>query len=205
VAPLEGLCRYAPLGAVTNPIIAKVIANMSYLTPECLSTDRLLLRTFQERDWKDLHKYYSDEACTRYTFGRPLTEGETWRTMAAMIGHWQLRNYGSYALEERASHIVIGVAGLDYPNDWPEPEIKWGLMRNFWGQGYASEAVRAIKKMWTEYLPELSLISLIHPDNTNSKNLAEAFGAYFEKDYEFRGDKWTIYRHTQDKIAVNHS
>ena len=108
-------------------------------------------------------------------------------------------------LEERASHIVIGVAGLDYPNDWPEPEIKWGLMRNFWGQVYASEAVRAIKKMWTEYLPELSLISLIHPDNTNSKNLAEAVGAYFEKDYEFRGDKWTIYRHTQDKIAVNHS
>jgi RimJ/RimL family protein N-acetyltransferase len=172
---------------------------MNYLTPEFLETDRLFLRTFREPDWKDLHKYYSDEQCTKYTIGRKLTEGESWRTMAAMIGHWQLRGYGSYALEEKISHRVLGVAGLDYPNDWPEPEIKWGLIREFWGKGYASEAVRAVKKMWGEYLPELSLISLIHPDNTNSINLAKAVGAYFEKEYEFRGDTWSIYRHTHQK------
>jgi len=177
--------------------------NMAYLTPEFLETDRLLLRTFRENDWKDLHKYYSDEASMKYTTGRALTEGETWRTMAAMLGHWQLRKYGSYALEERASHSVIGVAGLDYPNDWPEPEIKWGLIRNCWGKGYASEAVRAVKKMWTEYLPELSLISLIHPDNTNSINLAQAVGAYFEREHEFRGEKWSIYRHTQNSSPLS--
>jgi RimJ/RimL family protein N-acetyltransferase len=122
--------------------------------------------------------------------------------MAAMIGHWQLRMYGSYALEERTTHSVIGVAGLDYPNDWPEPEIKWGLIRDFWGKGYASEAVRAVKKMWVEYLPDLSFISLIHPDNANSINLAKAVGAYFEKEYEFRGDTWSIYRHTQQTTAI---
>jgi RimJ/RimL family protein N-acetyltransferase len=175
---------------------------MTYLTPRFLETDRLSLRMFKENDWKDLHKYYSDEECTRYTVGRALTEGESWRTIAAMIGHWELRRYGSYALEEKATQNVIGVAGLDYPNDWPEPEIKWGLIRDFWGKGYASEAVRAIKKMWVEYLPELSLISLIHPKNTNSINLAKAVGAYFESDYEFRGDTWSIYRHTHQRIAV---
>jgi RimJ/RimL family protein N-acetyltransferase len=169
---------------------------MNYLTPESLQTDRLLLRMFQEDDWRDLHKYYSDEACMRYTVGRALTEGETWRAMAAMIGHWQLRRYGSYALEEKSNGQVIGVAGLDYPNDWPEPEIKWGLIRDFWGKGYASEAVRGIKKMWIEHLPELRLISLIHPQNANSINLAKAVGAYFERDHEFRGDTWSIYRHT---------
>jgi RimJ/RimL family protein N-acetyltransferase len=176
---------------------------MDYLTPEFLESHRLLLRPFQENDWKDLHKYYSDEASMKYTNGRALTEGETWRTMAAMIGHWRLRRYGSYALEARASHHVIGVAGLDYPNDWPEPEIKWGLIRDFWGKGYASEAVRAVKQMWVEYLPDLSLISLIHPKNTNSINLAKAVGAYFESDYEFRGDTWSIYRHTHQLTAVS--
>jgi RimJ/RimL family protein N-acetyltransferase len=176
------------------------IPAVNYSTPESLQTDRLLLRFFREEDWKDLHKYYSDETCMRYTVGRALTEGETWRAMAAMIGHWQLRHYGSYALEEKASHRVIGVAGLDYPNDWPEPEIKWGLIRDFWGKGYASEAVRAIKKMWIEYLPELRLISLIHPDNANSINLAQAVGAYFERPHEFRGDTWSIYRHTHQTI-----
>jgi hypothetical protein len=63
---------------------------MNHLTPECLETDRLLLRTFRENDWKDLHKYYSDEECTKYTIGRTLTEGESWRTMAAMNKQFKL-------------------------------------------------------------------------------------------------------------------
>src|SRR5262245_15374330 len=168
---------------------------MNYLIPELLETDRLILRTFREPDWKDLHKYYSDEVCTRYTIGRTLTEGETWRAMASLVGHWQFRKYGSYALENKADHKVLGIAGLDYPIDWPEPEIQWGLCREYWGQGYASEAVRAIKKMAAQYLPDLSLISLIHPNNTNSINLAKAVGASFEREYDFRGGIWSIYRH----------
>ena len=170
---------------------------VNYLTPESLETDRLILRMFREDDWRDLHKYYSDDISMRYTVGRALTEGETWRAMAGMIGHWQIRRYGSYALEEKASRHVIGVAGLDYPNDWPEPEIKWGLVRDFWGKGYASEAVREIKKMWIRYLPNLPLISPIHSNNTNPINLAKAVGAYFERAHGFRGDTWSIYRHTQ--------
>jgi RimJ/RimL family protein N-acetyltransferase len=160
-----------------------------------LETDRLILRTFRENDWKDLHAYYSDEECIRYTIGRTLTEGETWRAMASLIGHWQLRQYGSYAIENKADHKVLGFAGLDYPNDWPEPEIQWGLCREYWGKGYASEAVRAVKKMADQYLPDVSLISLIHPANANSIKLAEAVGAHVEREYDFRGGKWLIYRH----------
>ena len=99
-------------------------------------------------------------------------------------------------MEEKAGKKVIGIAGLDYPNDWPEPEIQWGLSRRYWGKGYASEAVRAIKKLTAEYLPDLALISLIHPANSNSINLAKAVGAIFEKEYFFRNDTWNIYRHT---------
>jgi RimJ/RimL family protein N-acetyltransferase len=90
---------------------------------------------------------------------------------------------------------VIGIAGLDYPNDWPEPEIQWGLSRKFWGQGYASEAARAVKEMAANHLPDLSLISLIHPENQNSINLAKVLGAQFEREYYFRDDNWHIYRH----------
>ena len=168
---------------------------MSFLTPDQLETDRLVLRMFKEDDWRDLHQYYSNEECTRYTIGRILTEGESWRAMAAMIGHWQLRQYGSYVLEGKSDHQVLGMVGLDYPNDWPEPEIMWGLRREFWRKGYASEAVREVKRMAAHYLPALSLISLIHPHNANSINLAEAVGATFEKEIRFRGGNWSIFRH----------
>jgi len=168
---------------------------MIYLIPEQLETKRLILRTFRQDDWKDIHEYYSDPECTRYTTRRPLSESESWQKLAALAGHWQLRHYGSYALEEKNLNRLIGIAGLDYPNDWPEPEIQWGLVRKFWGKGYASEAVRAVKEMAAKHLPGLSLISLIHPENQNSINLAISLGANFEREYYFRDDTWHIYRH----------
>ena len=169
---------------------------MKYLIPKHLKTKRLYLRMFRESDWTDLHEYYGDPVCAKYTSRQPLKNYESWEKMAALIGHWQLRSYGSYAIELEAGKKVIGVAGLDYPADWPGPEIQWGLARKYWGKGYASEAVRAVKKMTTEYLPDLSLISLIHPENSNSINLAKAVGAYFEREHFFRDDRWYIFRHS---------
>lgn len=170
---------------------------MNYLIPEQLETKRLILRNFRLDDWKDLHEYYSDPECTKYTTRRPLNESESWQKLAALAGHWKLRNYGSYALEEKSLGRVIGIAGLDYPNDWPEPEIQWALARKFWGNGYASEAARAVKEMAAQYLPDLSLISLIHPENKNSINLAKSLGAHLEREHYFRDDTWHIYRHNR--------
>ena len=169
---------------------------MKYLIPKHLETKRLYLRMFKESDWTELHEYYGDPECAKYTSRQPLKNYESREKVAALIGHWQLRSYGSYAIELKASRKVIGVAGLDYPADWPEPEIQWGLARKYWGKGYASEAVRAVKQMTIEYLPDLSLISLIHPENSNSINLAKAVGAYFEREYFFRDDRWYIFRHS---------
>ena len=168
---------------------------MKFLIPTVLETDRLRLRMFQMDDWKDLHEYYGDADCTQYTTRKPLKEYETWQKMAALLGHWELRDYGSYAVEEKELKKVIGIAGLDYPIDWPEPEIQWALAKQYWGKGYASEAVRAVKQMAADYIPEISLISVIHPENKNSSNLARSVGAVYERDYFFRDDTWHIYRH----------
>ncbi|WP_028455906.1 GNAT family N-acetyltransferase [Chitinilyticum litopenaei] len=162
--------------------------------PRQLASERLILREFRHDDWPELHAHYADEACTRFTFRRALSEGESWRAMASMAGHWALRGYGPYAIEERASGRVLGAAGLWHPNDWPETEIKWLLAREHWGQGYASEAVRAIQAMAREHLPQPP-ISFINAENLPSITLARAVGARFEKEVEFRGSPWHIYRH----------
>ncbi len=178
---------------------------MNYLIPEKIETQRLVLRTFREDDWSDLHRLYSDPECTRYTIGRTLTEGESWRAMAGMIGHWQLRGYGPYAVEEKSTGKVTGPVGLWYPHDWPEPEIKWALSGSYWGKGYASEAVRAVKRMVAEHIPELSPISLIYAENERSIRLALAVGAKFEKKIEFRGSTAHIYRHARSPVTPRQS
>jgi RimJ/RimL family protein N-acetyltransferase len=162
---------------------------------EFLSTERLSLRPFAIEDWPQMHGYYSDIECTRYTTGRALTEGESWRSMAAMIGHWSIHGYGPYALEEKASGRVVGVSGFWYPGDWPEPEIKWGLLPEFWRQGYARDAAMAVLAHGKKMLPDIRFISLIHQQNDNSANLARALGANLEKQLDFRQQRFNVFRH----------
>ncbi len=168
---------------------------MTFLVPEQLQTERLLLRQFRNEDWSDLHEYYSDRNATAYTFGRELNEGDTWRIMCGMAGHWRIRGYGPYAVEQKASGKVLGAVGFWYPNDWPEPEIKWALAAHSWGNGFASEAARAVQKAGYTHLPQQSWISMIHPENTASINLALAIGAKFE--YQTHYEDWImhVYRH----------
>ena len=171
---------------------------MEFLVPDHIETERLILRQFQEEDWKDLHHYYSSADATRFTVGREFTEAETWRTMCSMIGHWQIRGYGPYALQEKTTGTVLGTAGFWYPNDWPSPEIKWALAPSHWGKGYASEAARAVQKVGLSHMPDISLISLIHADNTASIRLALAVGTKLEREVSFRNANWHIYRHPSE-------
>ena len=168
---------------------------MIFLIPSSIQTARLNLRIPEDRDWQALHNYYGDPVCARFTNGQPLSEDQTKNKLTWLRSHWDIKQYGSYVMEEIESGNVIGITGLDYPDDWPEPEIQWGLSTAYWGKGYASEGARAVKEIAKQFLPTLSLISLIHPLNESSVNLAKALGAVFEKEYWFRNATWHIYRH----------
>jgi RimJ/RimL family protein N-acetyltransferase len=172
-----------------------------FMIPERLETDRLVLRMFVQDDWPALHEYFGDAECTRFTYRRALTDAGTWRAVAGMAGQWLLRGYGPYALEEKATRTVLGTVGLWYPIEWPEPEIKWALARRHWGKGYASEAVRAVQRMASECIPEMSLISLIDSQNVASIRLALAVGATLEREMEFAGAPFHVYRHPRRPAA----
>lgn len=173
-----------------------------FLIPEHLETPRLYLRPFSEDDWRGMHRHYSDPACTRYTLGRTLSEGESWRLTATLAGHWLLRGYGPYALEEKASGQLVGTSGLWFPVDFPEREIKWAVLPEFQGRGFASEAARAVLDMALTHFPERPPISFIAKDNAASIGVAQAIGAVFEDEVDFRNTRFVIYRHT-DRVVAN--
>jgi RimJ/RimL family protein N-acetyltransferase len=159
--------------------------------PPSIESARLTLRLPVEDDWRALHAYYGDADSVRYTVGTPLTEAQTWRTLAGIVGHWAWRGYGPYTLQDRRTGEVLGVAGLWFPNDWPEPEIKWALVPAARGHGLAAEAARAVRAA----LSGLRLISLIALGNEASLRVALAAGARWEREIDFRGGRAAIYRH----------
>ena len=117
--------------------------------------------------------------------------------MCSMEGHWINRGYGALAAVEANTGKVIGAVGLWYPN-WPEPEIKWALSRQFWGKGYASEAEQAIQSLAYRHLGNKAPISFITAENEPSIRLAVAVGPNHEMTMEFRGSPWHVYRNLSE-------
>jgi RimJ/RimL family protein N-acetyltransferase len=159
-----------------------------------LQTERLILRMFREEDFEQHARICADPEVTRYLGeGRPLSRLEAWRSMAMILGHWQLRGYGPWAVEERATGNLIGRIGFFYPEGWPDFELGWVLGQESWGKGYASEgASRALDYAFTE-MGRDHVISLIDPENTASIKVAERLGEKVEGHTEVFGHAVLVY------------
>ena len=110
-----------------------------------------------------------------------------------LVGHWALRGYGMWAVQELESGAFIGRVGLHYPEGWPERELAWALARAYWGRGYAFEAATAALRIAFDTLGWSRAVSLIAPANLRSIRLAERLGERFERNIVLRGHEVSLY------------
>jgi RimJ/RimL family protein N-acetyltransferase len=159
-----------------------------------LDTPRLRLRQFSDADLNDYAALCADAEVVRYLGdGRPLSREDAWRQMAMLVGHWTLRGYGMWAIEELASGAFVGRVGLHCPEGWPEAEVAWALARGYWGRGYAFEAATAALRIAFNTLGWPRAISLIAPSNLRSIRLAGRLGERFERNLVVRGHEVSLY------------
>ena len=156
-----------------------------------LTTERLTLRGWRDDDLDAYAAITADPEVMRF-MGGPLDRADTWRQMAFIAGHWELRGYGLWVVEREGE--LIGRIGLLNPEGWPALEVGWLLGRQAWGNGYATEAARAaVDYAWRELDVE-QLISLIAPDNAASAAVAGRLGMRATDDYDLRGTHVVIHR-----------
>lgn len=159
-----------------------------------LETQRLILREFREEDLDGYAEMCGDPEVMRYIGeGKPLSCWESWRSMAMMLGHWQLRGYGMWAVEERQSSEMIGRIGCWQPEGWPGFEIGWTLRRTYWGRGFATEGAKVAMDYAFGELQQSHVISLIRPENAASRRVAQKLGEQVEGTTEIFGGEAVIY------------
>lgn len=167
-----------------------------------LETERLLLRPFRDDDVDAYAAMCADSEVMRYIGGRTvLSREDAWRQMAMFVGHWQLRGFGMWAVQERASGSFVGRVGLHFPEGWPDRELAWTLARPHWGRGFALEAARAALTHAFGPLGWHRVISLIDPDNIRSIRLAERLGERMEEEVMLRGYRLYLYALDRDSRA----
>jgi RimJ/RimL family protein N-acetyltransferase len=159
-----------------------------------LETERLRLRSWREEDFGAYAEFCANEATARL-LGGPWKREDAWRRMAALAGHWALRGYGVWALEDKAGRRFVGYSGLWNPEGWPEPEISWGLVAEFQGRGYATEAAGRARTFAYRDLGWSTAVSYIKPENAASRRVAERLGAKLENSIDLTGVAVGVYRH----------
>jgi RimJ/RimL family protein N-acetyltransferase len=166
---------------------------------DTLETDRLTLRMFREEDLDAYAAMCADPEVMRYLGeGKTLARADAWRQMAMILGHWRLRGFGFWAVEERATGALLGRIGFFQPEGWPGFELGWTLRREAWGHGYATEgARRALRHAFTT-MDRAHVISLIYPANTPSIRVAERIGETVERRVELFGHEVLVYGITRD-------
>ncbi|KAA5802305.1 GNAT family N-acetyltransferase [Alkalicaulis satelles] len=141
-----------------------------------IETARLRLRVPQESDFAGFCALMSDPEAARH-IGGTQPDAITWRNMAALMGHWQMRGYGFFSVEEKATGQWVGRVGPWNPHQWPAPEVGWSILRAHWGKGYGPEAAAAALDFVFDRLRWERVIHLIAKDNINSAAVARKLGS----------------------------
>lgn len=166
---------------------------MIALNVPLIETERLHLRGPAFDDLDALAAFMGTE---RASFvGGPIGREETWRMLLRIAGHWHLRGYGLWFIEDKASGKLAGWVGILHHIEAPEPELAWSLFDGFEGKGIAHEAAKAARDHVAVHMGITAPFSMIDPANARSQALARRLGAEYERDGALNGKPMLIFRH----------
>ncbi|MFS4437187.1 GNAT family N-acetyltransferase [Paracoccaceae bacterium GXU_MW_L88] len=169
---------------------------------ETLTTERLVLRRSEGKDWPQFHAFALSERSKG--IGGPHNLKDAWRKFAYGVGHWQIFGFGMWIVTTKEDDTALALVGPWSPPDWPENEIGWMVLDPaFEGKGYAFEAARAALEDAYTRLGWTTAVSYIDPDNTRSRALAERLGAVIDPNAAAPGTHPSlVYRHPAPQEAA---
>ncbi|MBM7644071.1 RimJ/RimL family protein N-acetyltransferase [Scopulibacillus daqui] len=112
-----------------------------------IETDRFILRKFSDNDLQDMYEIYHDEEVNKYLPWFPFQSIEETKEYLYnnIYKEYEQEIAYRYAIEEKASHKVIGYIGVSGINkEKGSAELGYGLIKSRWGKGIATEAGKAL-------------------------------------------------------------
>ena len=163
-----------------------------------LQTERLLLRPLSLDDLDRFAAFYADPEVMRYLgAGRTLSRAESEQSLQRMLRSFEVDGFGQLGVERAEDSELIGRCGyLVWDEETLTPtteaeaagptelEIGYALGRDFWGQGYATEAATVVRDHALGPMGRSRLIAFIRHENHASARVAEKLGMRHERDVE---------------------
>ncbi|MBW4603146.1 MAG: GNAT family N-acetyltransferase [Calothrix sp. FI2-JRJ7] len=161
------------------------------------------MRPIQSSDLDALAGIWADPEVTRFlpSRGVAIPREKAEKALLTFVEHWQ-RGYGIWAIVENASSQMIGYCGLRYLDELSEVEVLYGLDKEYWGRGIATQAAKEAILYGFNVAKVHRIIAMLLPDNLASKRVIEKAGLQYEKQiYIFNLD--ALYYSIQQSKSKN--
>lgn len=155
-----------------------------------LETRRLILRRVALDDADLLLAVWNDPAFMENVGDRGVrtTEEAIEAMKTGALKHYVDFGFGPYAMVRKDNGVRIGICGLFKRDNLDCPDIGFGVLPEFCGKGFASEAAFAVLAHARDDLRLAQLMAIVSPGNTPSIGLIEKLGLEFVKMITMPGD-----------------
>jgi [ribosomal protein S5]-alanine N-acetyltransferase len=156
-------------------------SRMANAFPE-IETERLLLRKLSVADASDMYEYAQDVELAGLGLWKPLSTLEQCAAdLQTVEERYAAGDCFAWALEVKAERKMIGRAGfVQYSSEHARAELGYALNRRYWGQGYMTEATKAIIEHGFRSLHLHRVEAICLPENRASIRILEKVGMRFE-------------------------
>jgi RimJ/RimL family protein N-acetyltransferase len=164
------------------------------IKPE-IETPRLRLRLFTPEDLDEFFLIRSDPEVMRFITGTPATREQSEAALTKHLKRWEEHGFGHWAVRfKKNPTLLLGWCGLDFLDTTSEIEVGYGLARNYWGLGIATEAAEASLKFGLEQLQLDRIVGVAYPQNIPSRRVMEKLGMTRVKNGFYYGAEMAYYQ-----------
>lgn len=168
-----------------------------------LETERLQLRSLSTSDQDRLMNFYGDPDVTRYYYFEDAPQTNCIKGIEKQLWRYKTYDVGLAGLALKGSNEIIGMCGLLHQEleGSLALEVGYGLMKEYWGKGYAIEAAKFCRDFAFGNEIADKLISMIHPQNLASQSVALRNGMKLSQVTSYKGHEMQIYQITKAEWA----
>lgn len=145
------------------------------MRPYRFQSERLGFGLWTPQDEGLAMSLWGNPAVTRL-FGGPFTDAQVLERFELQLFHEARFGIAYWPLFRLTDGLFIGCCGLKPHPDPDTLELGFHLLPEHWGQGYGSEAARAVLRHAFETLPIQALFAGHHPENHDSRRVLEKLG-----------------------------
>lgn len=150
--------------------------------PRKLTTQRLILKPPTIEDADTIQRLAGSYTIARYTLNipHPYEDGMAEVFIQSISTGFAVGNSLQYGVYLPDTLSLIGMAGLSVYQPHGHAEIGYWIAEEYWGQGYATEASKALVNMGFQDLKLHHIIGEHMPENTASRRVMEHLGMQYE-------------------------